>query len=437
MVTAERVARIHELTGGPVLLIADGADVAERQLDELTEYFGARRTPVVLVQVRRRATRDQQQGERTFYLDSQLSSRETPRFVGALSRYVPNRTAAIESLGEAKNQGLHRPVYFALTAYEQAFTALKDFVSPRIAGLSDDQTEALVYTAIALHYGQRGLPANALRPIFGLSARDRTDVPLLFPAATEELFVETSPGEWRIGHSLVAGELLEQLLAAGGDRRTWRNRLADWGIRFITFCRGDIPVASAEMLDLVQRIFVDREGLDVLGREQSRQQQFSHFIQQVPVSEGRLRVLNALVESYPDEHHFWAHLARFHGNERKDFAEALVAADYAVGLSDHDPVVYHMRGQVRRNQVRELIRQPDADVTELVSIAERPPPTSSSREPSTRRTNTATSLKRRCASRSLSMSTRLTAISSTSSLDMMPLPISERHWTALRACWRM
>ncbi len=369
MVTADRVARIYELTERPVLLIADGTDITERELDELAEYLGARRTPVVLVQVRRRQAA-QQQGDRSFDLGSELSTQEVARFAYTLSQDAPDRADAIERLGKPESHALHRPVYFALTAYERDFRALPDFVSSRIAGLSDDQKRVVVYAAIALRYGQRALPASALRAIFGLSVRDQIDLPSLFPPNTNEMFVETAPGEWRIGHTLVAEELLKQLLATGGDIRTWRNRLADWGIHFIEFCRGDLPVPSDEMLDLVRRVFVYRDNLDVLGREQSGQRRFSHFIQDVPVSEGRIRVLNALVESYPEEHHFWAHVARFHAMDRKDFTQALEAANYAVQLAENDSVVYHMRGMVRRYLLSEL-RQRDFTVEELVSVAKR------------------------------------------------------------------
>ena len=351
-------------------MIADGTDIAERELDELAEYLGARRTPVVLVQIRRRQAAGQQQGDRSFDLDSELSTREVGRFVNTLSQDASDRAAAIERLGKREYRALHRPVYFALAAYERDFRALPDFVSSRIGGLADDQKRVVVFTAIALRYGQRALPASALRAIFGLAPRKRVDLPALFPATASELFVETAPREWRIGHSLVAEELLKQLLATGGDIRTWHNRLADWGIGFIEFCRGDLPVPSDEMLDLVRRVFVYRDNFDVLGREQSGQQRFSNFIEDVRVSEGRVRVLEALVESYPEEHHFWAHVARFHAMDRKDFTQALEAADHAVQLADHDSVVYHMRGMVLRYRLREL-RQSDAPIGELVAVAER------------------------------------------------------------------
>ena len=160
------------------------------------------------------------------------------------------------------------------------------------------------------------------------------------------------------------------MLSTGNDTRTWRNSLADRGIQFIEFCRGVLPVPSDEMLELVRRVFVYRDNLDVLGREQSGQRRFSHFIEDVPVSEGKVRVLDALVESYPEEHHFWAHVARFHAMDRKDFTQALEAADYAVQLADNDSVVYHMRGMVRRYQLREF-RQGGATVEELVAVAEK------------------------------------------------------------------
>ena len=368
--TAERVARLYELTERPVLLVADGTDIAERELDELAEYLGARRTPVVLVQVRRRQAAVRERRDRTFDLDSELSTREVGRFVTTLSRDAPDRAPAIERLSGSGNRALHRPVYFALTAYERDFRALPDFVSSRVSDLSEDQSKVLVYASIALRYGQGALPASALRTIFGLSSRNPIDVPSLLPPTVEELFVETEPGEWRIGHSLVADELLEQMLMSGSDPRTWRNRLADWGIWYIEFCRGELPVPSDEMLDLVRRVFVYRYDLDVLGREQSGQRRFSHFIEDVPVSEGRVRVLDALVASYPDEHHFWAHVARFHAMDRSDFGRALEAADRAIALSDGDSVVYHMRGMVLRYQLREL-RQHDVALGELVAVAEK------------------------------------------------------------------
>ena len=369
METADRVARLYEETQGPVLLVADGTDIAERELDELAEYLSARRLPVVLLQVRRRHTLDQQRRDRTFVLDSQLSHQEVRRFISTLSRDVPDRADPLLELGRPANGTLHRPVYFALTAYERDFRALPDFVRTRVDGLNDKQDRLLVFMAIALHFGQRALPIGAFRKVLGMSPRESMEMSLLLPEAALDLLVEDSPGEWRIGHSLVAEEILQQIMARGADPRSWTNHLADWGIEFINLCRGELPSPSAKLLDVVRRVFVFRDDVDVLGHEQSAQRRFSNFIQALPVSEGKLRVLTELVQSFPEEHHFWAHLARFYALDRKDFDEALEAANFAIQLSRDDSIVHHMRGMVRRYQLREMERE-DSELDELVAIAE-------------------------------------------------------------------
>ena len=167
LVTADRIMRIHELTERPVLLIADGTDIADRELDDLAEYLGARRTPVVLVHIRRREGSTRQEGDRSFSLDSLLSTREVSRFVNALTQDAPDNASAIELLGKPENQASHRPVYFALTAYERDFRALPDFVLSRISGLDDDQKQVVIYASIAMRYGQRALPVSALRAYLG------------------------------------------------------------------------------------------------------------------------------------------------------------------------------------------------------------------------------------------------------------------------------
>ena len=369
METADRVARLYEETQSPVLLVADGADIAERELDELAEYLGARRLPAVVLQVRRRQTLDQQRRERTFILDSQLSNQEVRRFISTLSRDVPDRAESLLELGRLTNKALHRPVYFALTAYERDFQALSNFVEVRVEDLNDKQDRLLAFTAIALRYGQRPLPIGAFRTIMDLSPREPMDMHLLLPDDAVDLLVEDVSGDWRIGHSLVAEEVLRQIMSRGADPRSWRNRLADWGIDFINFCKGELPSPSTKLLDVVRRVFVFRDDVDVLGHEQSAQGRFSNFIQALPVSEGKLRVLTELVESFPDEHHFWAHLARFYALDRKDFDEALKAANYAIQLCDYDSVVHHMRGMVRRYQLRAMQRE-DSPLEGLVAIAE-------------------------------------------------------------------
>lgn len=366
--TVERLDYIHTETGNPVLLAVDGSEVDERTIDDLAELVAGRRLPVVILQILRKEN-TQRTTERVFQLDSHLSPAETERFVSTLSRDVPAQRHLLTDLAAPSNREMQRPMYFALTAYGGEFLRLSTFVSERIREIDATQSEALVFAAIATKYAQQPIAAAALRDLFGIPSRERVDFGKLLPPAVLELLVEIERDRWRIGHALVADEVLQQLLSSGADVRSWKNHLADWGVKLINFCRGEGAIPSDHLLDLAQRVFVYRDSGDVLGTEQSRQRRFSHFLSDIPVSEGRLRVLEALVDSFPDEHHFWAHLARFYGLDRRDYPKALECADRAVELAERDSVMYHVRGMIRRYQVEGQC-QAKEDISAIVPNAE-------------------------------------------------------------------
>lgn len=73
--TAERIAKIAALTESSVLVLVDGGEQSERDIDDLYDFLKAGQTPVVLLQVLRRFQR-QQSGRRQFWLDTELRRRK-------------------------------------------------------------------------------------------------------------------------------------------------------------------------------------------------------------------------------------------------------------------------------------------------------------------------------------------------------------------------
>lgn len=82
---------------------------------------------------------------------------------------------------------------------------------------------------------------------------------------------------------------------------------------------------------------------------------FSDIIENIPSLEGRLQVFKCLVENFPDEAHFWGHLARFYSLTLKQYEEALEAVDEAITLSPTDHVLYHMKGMCLRSKLYNLM----------------------------------------------------------------------------------
>ena len=261
--TIERLQRVVALTGQPTLLLADGGDVSSRDLDELFEYIAARHLPVVMIQVLRRYTSHQptrstseQEGDRTIRLSSLLSPIECHRFANTLSLVTPTRKAALDRVAATQEHRLHTPFYYCLEAFGEDFLRLDSYVAARLDHLTSDQNTIMSFLALAHHYGQKPLPAQAFATTLGIPQNHTVDLPRAISERGLELVVETSSGEWRTAHDLIAIEVLKQLLwTSSTDRTQWRQHLSAHAIAFITFCRGRDPLPSETMLEVARRTF--------------------------------------------------------------------------------------------------------------------------------------------------------------------------------------
>ena len=365
--TIERLQYIVTLTGQPALVIADGGDVSGRELDELFEYVKARHLSVVILQVLRRF-QSQESRERTTYLARELSTAECQRFAHILSREAPEQTATLDRVVNQPNR-FRTPFYYCLQAFGENFVGLQSYVSSRLVELTDVQKRILGTLAIAHHYGQKSVPAQAFGSMLGIPANRRVNLTEALSGRGLDLSVESSRGEWRTSHDLIATEALRQLLwPSHGDRSNWSQNLSAWAIEFAHFCRGDSPLPSNSMLEIARRTFVYRDNVELLGTERAATRQFAQLLGDIPVKEGRLAVLRSVAEAFPDEAHFWAHLGRFYAIEMKDFSISIECIDKAIGLRPDDSVLHHMKGMGLRSHAIEMIEQ-RSDISDVVAMA--------------------------------------------------------------------
>src|ERR1019366_3103932 len=95
--TADRLQHLVALTGQPLLLLVEGSDISEADLDETFQYCKARHLPIVILQVLRRFS-VQTQRERSLVISGELSSVESSRFIDVLSKAAPSRRGELEKL---------------------------------------------------------------------------------------------------------------------------------------------------------------------------------------------------------------------------------------------------------------------------------------------------------------------------------------------------
>lgn len=372
--TAERIFRIASATGLSVLLLVDGSSVPDNLLDKLFDLCRSRQLPVVFFQVIRRF--EHQRPERSLYLEGKLSDGEAGRFADALGTVAPDRKPELKRLAtDARQSRFREPFHFCLTAFGDHYEGLPKYVADRVEAMTDVQKRVVGYLATAHHYAQRELPEESFRSVLGLPERRSVHLAALMPDYVLPLLVQMTDGSWRTAHDLIALRALIDILAASAPReereRVWRQGLSDWAVDFAEFCRGRTPVPSDQLLEVLKRAFVFRENAELLGTERVETVLFSQLLGDVRIPQGQLRVLKTLVELYPEEAHFWAHLGRFYALEMRDYQEALRAIDRALALEPRDHVLHHMRGMALRREVYDLIDQgvEVADIAPLVREA--------------------------------------------------------------------
>jgi tetratricopeptide (TPR) repeat protein len=358
--TAQRVEFIYKTTGLPVLVLIEGAEIQEGMADDLYSMVRARQVPAVFLQVLRRFARPQE-GERSFFLESELSTVESIRFAHRLAETKPNRRVRLLDIAAQGTREERSAFYFALEAFEAEFQGLIRYVDARLENATDEQQKVLLYLAIAYHYGQQSIAPGAFSSILGLPASVPVDLTKVLPDYMRQLLRTTSSGQWRPAHDLIAKQIIRHIMAPrASDDRVWKQNLSMWAGSFIEFCRGDEPIPSSDLVALLSRCFLFRDNRDPLGKESPEQAgggNFSQLLQDIPSIQGRLTTLVTLTEIFPMESHFWGHLGRFLAIEMRDFTNAIQALDKALELDPEDHVLYHMKGMALRSQVFELMQQ--------------------------------------------------------------------------------
>jgi len=372
--TAERIAKVAALTGNSVLLIVDGGQHSERDIDDLYEFLKASQTPVVLLQVLRRF-QPRRTGRRQFWLDAKLTNAEADRFRDVYTQAAPSRRAALADLARQRNNPRRNAFFFGLTAFGRAFRGLHSYVQTRIRGLSDDQQRILVYIAMAHYYGQQPVPVQAFTPLLGLPLSKKFDLTAAFADNARQaldLVVESQPGEWRTVHHLIALEIMQQALAPANSQQpevVWHQNLSSWAKDFASFCRGDGPTTSDRLMELVRRVFVYRDNIEMLGTERAGQRQFSQLIEEIPSGHGKIDVLRHLTDCFPLEAHFHAHLGRFLALNG-EYPEALKCIEFAISQQPADPLLHHMHGMAIRQEMRAAAAD-GASIDQLIEMAKK------------------------------------------------------------------
>jgi hypothetical protein len=351
--TIDRIFFLFNLSSLPPLIICESNKINNDSIDRLFNEVKTRNFPAIILKVQRKDD-VKKPSTNEFYISEALSDNELTSFVNAYSEIKPEKTIQINELKNQKESKLKHPFYFGLTAFEENFNGLANFIHQALINATETQKKILTFISISYYYSQQSFNAQLLSRFLGLNESSIVKLDDFLSKEQLHLLINDEVLCWRPLHQLIAKEIIIQILGKGNPN-IWKQHLTEYAIEIIELFGNQTNYLSDNEFEQLRRLFIYRDDEELLGKESDRN--FSRIIQEGIINDSaRLRVFIALTEKFPNESHFWAHLARFYSVIMENYEEAILAINKAIGLSDKDSLLYHMKGMCLRAQANSLIR---------------------------------------------------------------------------------
>ena len=363
--TLRLLGEFYQQVNCPFLVVAEASQTGD--LSELVSQCKASKRPIVFLLVERSATRRQgrQQLSPVKLKEKMADTDEKARFLSKVKLYKPALYPPMKELSPDAIEVIDCSMAICEERYEEA--KIRSYVNDYLRQMQADQALADFVTYVALIYKYAQCPVNA-DVFWELFRQGDEAVGLrkyfsLFPTYAEPLSKliierceENDPlNEWRPRYAKFAESIVQMSL--GGDMpERWYSQLPYYAKRLI----GAVKQSNASLTDEVQKmlisVFLSRDKEDLLGKEEvwepMNNTKFSQLIVDLGDTDEQKRVLLSLAEAFPDQSHFWGHLARFCYEK----AETPAAFEEAIGYIDQaleqggtqDCVILHVAGMCRR-----------------------------------------------------------------------------------------
>ncbi|MFI2187909.1 tetratricopeptide repeat protein [Streptomyces sioyaensis] len=373
-VLVQAVGELAQLCDTSVLVVAEL--VPDSTLRSVFEALRASSVPAVLLITARRGSSPRKQPSQH---DEEAQRRYRSQHVGAMaslaerhdvarrfSELAPERGAELFELA-ARAGDNNVPFFYALTAFGTEFQGLRSYVEQFMEDLSEVEREIAIFIGMSHYFCGVPVPAELFAEALNIPLSESVRLEREITPTLAALLVEEPKGAWRTSHSLIAEEILRQLLSppvSAPGREDWKAALPSWSLQLIELTASVFGRRLPDdMKVIMDRLFTTRESRESLDIESPVSATYTELMHNVS-SPGRIQILRELVSTFPEEPHYWAHLGRLLSYDAGDFVEALDAMDRAIALSPNDPLLHHMRGMVFRNELRARIRDRGGNAAE-------------------------------------------------------------------------
>lgn len=360
-ITATQLKNLYNELRAQIIVIVDSAVLAKDQVESLYREILPDAFPFVIIFAKRRAVSDDS-------IIPYLNDHEFDEMMQKLSPYCTSKiTQRLQKIKKSTVQTYERsPFFMSLYTFEKDFVGIKPFICRFLAEMAEEQKKLLTYLALADFYADKPISeAFFSHTLVSTTNQDDTTSPR---TVFDDLVVLESTINtrcYRIRHPLFAEEIIEQVLYHDSNGNSLSSdesaeRLTDALCGFIKYSRENITVEYDTVLDVLKNLLIIRDR-DALNKE--RFAPMIEKIRKLSISEpaGNIRagrVFTELVEAYPDNAHFLAHLSRYYTYVDKNYEKGIQLADDAISILEQeneeivDPILYHIYAMAIKVQIK-------------------------------------------------------------------------------------
>jgi len=356
--TVNNVVKLYNTCKLPVLILADSNDVSAIDARKLHSELKIENFPFLIYFIERKNKHIKASSDiESNALLVNLSETEAREMKNVLAPYVFD-TSCLENLEKICliDSEERSPFIMAMYAFDRNFKGIKPYIANFLKHLTIESKKILAYIALA-DYANENIDTQFFVDLF-----ENKNVESLFEengafASLVSLVERTAAKKYfRMKYPLFASEILIQLSAGQDGTRIRFANLLDYILSFIEDSRRNQYSYNRDTVELLRTLFITRiEDVDAKKPafspliSQLREECAAYSINYDDSKDIIARIFKKLVEVYPDEPHFLAHLARYYFYIDCDYNRGIEKINEAISVSESmsdrkDPLLYHMKG---------------------------------------------------------------------------------------------
>ena len=363
---------IYTLTKTPILIFVD-SNLNDENIKSLLSELDGQQIKFVIVKVNRFINYNDIKKNLRLHKNNSielletLKANESKSLFNKLIQLNPDRQ---NELTEVKNNSKPSLFKYLFSAFLDDYKNIDKYIKDKIDDLTEFQKERLQHLCLIQYYTGLNVSIYFLTKKNDKYSLFENDSPI------NTLIQFNSNLDIRVIHPIVAKKIMVQLTGLVNEDYI-KQKIKDLSIEFINFINEEFTndKNNKHILEIINQLFIKRKIRSYDTDNNNGNNHYTDLLEFVTTND-RESIFEKLVEIYPNNSHFLAHLGRFYSIDRKNIKEALKYIDKAIYFSEieqedeyHDSILYNIKGMIYFREMQHLREIGNYAFNEILELA--------------------------------------------------------------------